>query len=530
MKHFPFSLVFLLFACGGNPKIAGQENTNLPTLPADPEVYAATITVPELEEHLYIYASDEFEGRETGELGQKKAVQYISNYYDTLGVGGALPNNGYYQKVPLERKSLPQGTIAVGNITYAIGDAFATFESCQTVETTIGEIVYAGYGIDDIEYSDYNNLDVKDKWVLIKSGEPKLGDSLYLISGTTQPSKWSDLRASLEERMALAQRKGAKGVLFYEQQFMNIILQRFKYQKMRSAKGNARMSLGSLDSDFMYFFVNEHIATSIFPNILRTEKAQSITTDVKLRITSTSEKVDTENVVAVITGSEKPEEYVVISSHLDHIGISPSGAIYNGADDDGSGTVAMLEMAEAFKKAQEEGYGPKRSIVFLHFTGEEKGLLGSRYYAQASIFPLENTVADLNIDMIGRIDPQRQGSDNYVYLIGSDILSKDLHLLSETVNATYSQMELDYKYNDPKDPNRFYYRSDHYNFAKNNVPVIFYFNGTHEDYHRDTDTPDKIEYDLLAKRATLIFHTAWEIANREERIRLDKVEEVPNPQ
>lgn len=229
-----------------------------------------------------------------------------------------------------------------------------------------------------------------------------------------------------------------------------------------------------------------------------------------------------ENVLAYIKGSEKPDEVVIISAHLDHIGISGNGAINNGADDDGSGTVAIMQIAKAFKTAVKEGYEPKRSILFLHVTGEEKGLFGSRYYADVDpVFPLKNTVANLNIDMIGRVDPKHEGKPNYLYLIGSDKISKELHDVSEAVNKQYFNMEFDYTYNDENDPNRFYYRSDHYNFAKNNIPVIFYFNGTHADYHKPTDTPDKINYAFLETRTRLIFHTAWELANRDERIKVD---------
>ncbi len=228
-----------------------------------------------------------------------------------------------------------------------------------------------------------------------------------------------------------------------------------------------------------------------------------------------------ENVIAYIKGSEKPEEIVVISAHLDHVGMDKEGNVFNGADDDGSGTVAILEIAQAFQQAVKDGFPPKRSILFLHVTAEEIGLYGSRYYTENPIFPLENTVCDLNIDMIGRIDPDKKDNPNYLYLIGSNKISQELQDVSTAMNDKYTQLELDYKYDDPNDPNRFYYRSDHYNFAKNNVPIIFYFNGVHEDYHKITDTPDKIEYDLLAKRAQLIFHTAWEVANRENRIMVD---------
>lgn len=229
-----------------------------------------------------------------------------------------------------------------------------------------------------------------------------------------------------------------------------------------------------------------------------------------------------ENVVAFIKGSEKPDEIVIISAHLDHVGTDKEGNVFNGADDDGSGTVSILEIAQAFQQAVKDGHGPKRSILFLHVTGEEIGLYGSRYYTENPLFPLANTVCDLNIDMIGRIDPDKKDNPNYLYLIGSNMLSQELQDVSTDVNNKYTKLELDYKYDDPNDPNRFYYRSDHYNFAKNDVPIIFYFNGVHEDYHKMTDTPDKIEYDLMAKRAQLIFYTAWEIANRDHRIAVDK--------
>ena len=233
-------------------------------------------------------------------------------------------------------------------------------------------------------------------------------------------------------------------------------------------------------------------------------------------------KNETENVMAFIQGSEKPEEILVISAHYDHVGMS-KGEIYNGADDDGSGTVAILEIAKAFKQAEKDGFRPKRSILFLHVTGEELGLLGSRYYTDIQpVFPLENTIANLNIDMIGRVDDPHLDHPKYVYLIGSDKLSTDLHALSENVNNKHFQFELNYEFNADNDPNQYYYRSDHYNFAKNNIPVIFYFNGVHEDYHQPTDTPDKINYEILAKRAQLIFATAWELANAENRPMVDK--------
>lgn len=229
---------------------------------------------------------------------------------------------------------------------------------------------------------------------------------------------------------------------------------------------------------------------------------------------------DSENILAFIEGSEKPEEIIVISAHYDHVG-TKNGVVYNGADDDGSGTVAVMQIAKAFQSAKNKGKGPKRSILFLHVTGEEHGLFGSSYYSENPVFPLENTVVDLNIDMIGRDDAENRGK-NYVYVIGSEMLSSELKVINEAANKRTNNLELNYKYDDPKDPNRLYYRSDHYNFAKHGVPVAFYFDGIHEDYHKPTDDPEKIDYLLLQKRTQLVFATAWELANREARILVDK--------
>lgn len=230
---------------------------------------------------------------------------------------------------------------------------------------------------------------------------------------------------------------------------------------------------------------------------------------------------DSENILAFIEGAEKPEEIVVVSAHYDHVGIN-KGVVFNGADDNASGTVAVMKMAEDFQKKKNKGKGPKRSILFILFTAEEHGLFGSKYYVDNPVFPLENTVVNLNIDMIGRVDPEHEKNSNYVYVIGSDKLSSELKTINEACNAKTSKLLLDYKYDDPNDPMRLYYRSDHYSFAKHGVPAAFFFDGIHEDYHKETDDYEKINFPLLQKRMELISATVWEIANRENRIVVDK--------
>lgn len=486
-----------------------------------PVTYAATITEEELKEMLYVYASDEFEGRETGEAGQKKAIEYLRKYYTDNDIPAAQPQSNYYQKVPLVVNKIPESSVVINGNTYTLGEHFATFSSPESGTVDYNEIIFAGYGVEDDSYSDYKNIDVAGKVVLIKGGEPKNEDGTYVISGTSTPSKWSDLRQAFGEKIQLARDKNAAGLLFYDDANFPLVIRQFDFMKNRSGRGMIRLKDNN-NTNFFYMFINTEVANQIDKGIDMLSATKNIATQMRVTFKNTSEDISSDNVIAYIKGSEKPDEYVIISAHLDHVGVDRNGNVFNGADDNGSGTIAILEIAEAFKKAQAEGNGPKRSVVFLHVTGEEKGLLGSDYYTKNPIFPLENTVVDLNIDMIGRIDPERKGNRNYVYLIGSDKLSTELHNISETINSKYTNIELDYKYNDENDPSRFYYRSDHYNFAKNNIPIIFYFNGTHADYHKITDTPDKINYDLLANRAKLVFHTAWEIANRENRLVVDK--------
>ncbi len=226
---------------------------------------------------------------------------------------------------------------------------------------------------------------------------------------------------------------------------------------------------------------------------------------------------ESQNVIAYIEGSEFPDEYIYIAAHSDHEGII-DGQIYPGADDNGSGTAAVFEMAEAFSMAVKNGHGPKRSIIFLHVTAEEVGLHGSRYYTNNPIFPIENTVTTINIDMIGRVDERHKENEDYIYVIGADRMSTELHYIVQEANSSFVNLELDYKYNEDGDPNRYYYRSDHYNFALKDIPVIFFFNGEHEDYTKPTDTADKINYPLLAKRTKLIFATAWYLANSPKRL------------
>jgi len=513
---FILSATLLAFSCGSTQE---KQTPTKATEIANPIEYANTITSAELKEMLYTYASDEFEGRLTGAKGQKMAVEYLKQQYITMDVPAAKADGNYFQDVPLEVMEAPKVNLTVNGKSFKMIDDFVSASTSNNGSLSVNDIIFADYGIDDEKYNSYEDLTVKGKVVLIKSGEPKAADGNYVISGSDESSKWSNFRQEYAAKRDAAKERGAAAVLFYYPEIYAMAAQRF-------GGSSGRMSLRGDADDMFYFLINTDLAKAIMPTIETASKTETLAVPMNVEYINASNEFMSENVAAFIKGSEKPDEIIVLSAHLDHEGIK-DGEIYNGADDDGSGTVAIIEIAEAFKTAVKNGHRPKRSILFLHVTGEEKGLLGSRYYTDTDpIFPLANTVANLNIDMIGRTDPKRtEGADNYIYLIGSDKLSQELHDISEEANKTYMNIELDYTFNDDNDPNRFYYRSDHYNFAKNNIPVIFYFNGTHDDYHQPSDTPDKIRYDLLENRTRLVFYTAWELANRENRITVDKVKE-----
>ena len=498
--------------------------------------FANSITPEELSKHLYIIASDAYKGRDTGSPELKKAAEYLAAHYQELGVTPGVNGSSYFQNYPLKREKVASATIAFQGVSYDFKKDFYSFGGFSIDELKAEKVIFAGYGIDSKTYNDYNSIDVKDAIVLVMDGEPldKAGNSIF--TGNNTRSEWSD---DFRIKRDAAAKRGAKAILIVEENF-DYILKRISY-----FLDEPRMSLEypmavQEESVLPYYFISPAMADKI----LKTGKKKNIEffkkrIQKKKKASSTAlkggmvmtmkmevERFTADNVLAFIEGSDPilKDEVVVISAHYDHVG-EMQGKIYNGADDDGSGTVSAMEIGQAFQMAKLEGKAPKRSVLILHVSGEEKGLLGSEWYSEFPIYPLEKTVCDLNIDMIGRVDDAHKEDPNYVYIIGSDKLSTELHILSEAANKTYTSLALDYTYNDPKDPNRFYYRSDHYNFAKNGIPVIFYFSGVHEDYHQPGDDPEKIMYEKMSKIAKLVFHTAWEVANRPTKLRVDVMNE-----
>ncbi|UYZ61894.1 M28 family peptidase [Hymenobacter weizhouensis] len=492
--------------------------------------YAETITQADLRQHLTVLASDEYEGRETGEKGQKMAADYLAGQFKQLGLTGPVQgsDNPYLQRFTMVRSTWADGaTLKVGGQTFKwLTDFYASGSKGFQQETAL-QPVFAGFGIEQDGYSDYAALgDVKGKDLIVLLGEPLNDKSLPLLGKDGQPSKWGmDFRA----KAAVATQKGARSVFFVDfsptSNFaklaarMGPIISRPSIAFKDAAEGATRVTSFFVSPAVGYKMLGTTApAVTKYLTAATTKPAASPFKPAKVQISAPKKTEDftTENVLGYLEGTDKKDEVLVLSAHYDHIGVI-GGEVHNGADDDGSGTVTVLELAQAFTKAKAEGRAPRRSLLFLAVTGEEKGLLGSEYYTDHPIFPLQSTVADLNIDMVGRTDKDHESKGDYVYVIGSDKLSSELHAALLAQNEKYTKMDLDFRYNDPEDPNRFYYRSDHYNFAKHGIPVAFFFNGVHDDYHGPKDEVDKIEFPKMEKRARLVFHTAWELANRDNR-------------
>jgi len=509
----------------------------------DATKYAESITPEDLKKHLVVIASDSMEGRDTGSRGQKKAAEYVSGYFKEYGLQPAATaadgSKSFLQKYNLYKRSWGDVYVKADGKQYAFNKDFYVNGILDIPQEINTPVVLAGYGIEEQKYNDYANLDVKDKSVIIFDGEPKSESGNYLISGTSEKSKWS-APVSWQNKVKLALEKGAKYIFIITEKTGEDLNKEIRQRAVMARRFSSPTLKPVTESpnNVASFVVSTEIAAQILhtsvqklskekTEIDKTGKplSKSTTGNVAVKAVRVSEIIETENVAAYMEGTDKKDEVLVISAHLDHIGISPNGEINNGADDDGSGTVSLLELAQAFSKAKADGKGPRRSILFLNVTGEEKGLFGSEYYSENPIFPLKSTIADLNIDMIGRVDEAHKNDPKYVYVIGADKLSSQLHAISEEANKKYVNYKLDYTFNDAKDPNRFYYRSDHYNFAKMGVPVIFYFTGVHEDYHRPGDDVEKIMFDKQAPIVKLVFHTAWELVNREERIVVDSHKE-----
>lgn len=486
--------------------------------------YSKSITVAELKAHLTILASDEYEGRKTGEKGQKMAAAYLTDFFKENALIGPVKRNAtnnYVQEFDIVERNWMKCVLKTKKKTFRAFEHFFPYQYFE-ISDEPREVIFVGYGLETANYSDYTDLDVKNKIVVMLKGTPK-----------SITDKLSEKETTATYKVQTAWDKGAALVVFIHdnpetfQNQKNLVKASMvrPFKKFTEARKKTDKGLLFISPKQVHALLG--LSTKEYKKLLAKmeNKEKSIQYVAKEPVTWKMDintgVISTENVLAYVEGTDKKDEVVVISAHYDHLGIK-DGKVYNGADDDGSGTVALMEIAQAFAQAAAAGHRPRRSILFIAFTGEELGLYGSNFYVENPVFLLEKTTANLNIDMIGRIDPNHNNR-NYIYTIGSNLLSSDLHRTHEYVSKKYfPSINIDYTYNSKTHPKRYYYRSDHYNFARYTIPVIFYFSGSHVDYHKPTDTVEKIDFEKIQQTAQLIFCTAWEIANREEELKIDQ--------
>lgn len=493
--------------------------------------YANSILEADMNKHLHIIASAKMGGRETGFEGNVLAAEYIKEQLKNWDVKPPKGMTDYFQPIALTYTSWDKTLLSVGDQTFRNLWDFISIpkDNNDLPSFTTDEVQFLGYGIDQKNQKDYKKKKVKGKVILINEGEPMLNDSIYKLTGTTKPGGWT-----LEKKIALAQKKGVKLILVLPTDFKATLNEKRRY--VLSPNVTLDNIVGKKVDAPNVIYVSSNIAKAIIGEggeaKIQTARDQMskkgkfgpviYSTSLKADFTKKQLLIEGRNIAAFFEGKSKKDEYVVISAHYDHIG-QRGDVIYYGADDNGSGTTTLLEITEALALAKKEGNGPERSILVIWMTGEEKGLLGSEYYSEHPIVPISQTVANINIDMVGRQDDKyaAQKEKSYIYVIGSDRLSTDLHKINEKINNDYSKLIMDYTYNDENDPNRYYFRSDHYNFAKKGIPSIFFFSGVHADYHQPTDTPDKIMFDKMEVIGRHAFHLLWELADRPQRIKVD---------
>lgn len=510
-----------------------------------------TITSAQLKDYLSFIASDEMEGRDTPSRGLDTTARFLAMNLSRWGfqpagdpAGDPVGNKAsYFQKIALSRDVIDRAEtrVQLGEQALVLGDDY--IPSARAAAIAAAPIVFAGNGwfVKSKEIDAYKNIDAKGKIAVV------LGPANAYPRGI----KSSDLSGKRGEdwmnAAEYAQKQGVVAlVVIPDFQYLanwdrnrsrvteRGVMRVDKFQPAAAAQlpqivispRVADALFGGERQDAQSLVEANYTGKALEPFALNPGKKFSIAVKVK------SDSATTQNVVAVFEGSDPvlKNEYVAIGAHYDHVGIGipvKGDAIYNGADDDGSGTTALLAMAEALAKARTR---PKRSVLFVWHAGEEKGLWGSRYFTSYPTLPLERVVAQINIDMIGRSkkegDTNIRNTDlsgpNQIYVIGSRMMSTELGELTESVNKQYLNLTYDYRYDDPSDPNRFFFRSDHYNYARKGIPIVFFFDGDHEDYHRPSDSVDKIDFSKMEKVARTIYLTLWEIANRAARPKVDK--------
>jgi hypothetical protein len=511
--------VFIIIFCFSLQHVFAQD-----TLPI---YYSRTITAKELSEYVYKLASKEFEGRYTGSKGQVRAGEYIMKEFEKDGLQAPLISSKphYSQDFILDNCRWKDQRLLVNGIEFEVGKDFLFLSDPVNIKG-IFPVVFAGFGIEDSAYSDFGNLDVKGKVMLVFSGEPKNEEGISVISGSKEPSK----KAYYFSKSAVAISKGAAGVIIIarrESDFKSYLKNAAYYDEepeisYPSNGGEAEKKYKMAFSAYMNLKTAAQLvqedpdrlsaAVQEMESSLKTA-AGRFNGSVEIDASSDCLAKLTGNVIGMIEGTDKKGEAVVVVAHYDHLG-QKNGKIYYGADDNASGTAAVMELAEAFAQAARDGHCPRRSVVFLAVSGEEQGLYGSRFYSENPVIPLDSTFACVNIDMIGRAETKLKASPDYIS--GYAYLSEDILEVSRknrmlTAPEMTDNMEFRAKVRGG---------SDHYYFAEHGIPSLFYFEGIHKDYHQPTDTPDKILYERMEKIVRIIFATTWDLANREEKLKI----------
>ena len=506
---------------------------------------AQTITANQLSDYLYFVASDEMEGRDTPSRGLDLTAKFIATMLSRWGVKPAGDNGTYFQKIEMRRDKVnPASTTATINgqqLTH--GTDFIANATAGNISNA--PMVFAGNGwmVKSKNLEPLKDIDAKGKVVVIYSDNVPRGVTFQeLFASGKQGEAWAD-------PITYAQQKGAVGLVIAGTP--NLLKNWERIHRQREQGGNFRiekLNESSNNTNIPVMYISQTTSEKLFAgessDLNKIAEIYGMTAPLpsfvfspnktaSAVIATTKETATTQNVVAKIEGSDPvlKNEMVAIGAHYDHDGVNPNAPgedkIWNGADDDGSGTVAVFAIAEALAKSPVK---PKRSILFVWHAGEEKGLWGSEYFSKFPTVDLGKVVTQLNIDMIGRskkagdtnkANAELSGPDE-IYVIGSEMMSSKLGEVTKSVNNSFLKLNYNYKYDDPKDPNRFFFRSDHFNYAQKGIPIVFWFDGVHEDYHKPSDTADKIDYQKMEKVARTIFLTMWEIADLNQRPAIDK--------
>jgi hypothetical protein len=490
--------------------------------------YSSEIKTDELKAHLTKIASAEFAGREPGTAGMEMAEAYITDLLKKHNVNFAPGLKSYYQPVEFTFSSWEDPKILAAGKEFKNLWDFVAFpnKTNELIESKITSVHLLGYGIDHTEYSDYPKKKdkLKGATAIILEGEPKDKDGNSILDKNSFETEWTD---NMDVKIAVAKKYGVENLLVVTKDIEEMVTKNRRV--LLGPASEMKNTIGKKYDTPNVIYISQAIASAILGttdeqliNLLNEKKGDKINANqVTLHLKKKQNLIKGNNIAAYFKGSKKPDEVVILTAHHDHVGQKGQDIFY-GADDNGTGTVALMEIAESLALAEKAGKSPERSILVLWVTAEEKGLLGSKYYVENPLIPIEKTVADINIDMIGRNDKKytTAGNSNYVYVIGADRISKDLHEVNVTLNEQYSGLTLDYTYNSDSDPNRFYFRADHYSFASKGIPAVFFFTGVHDDYHKTTDTVDKIDFEKYTKITQHIFNVLWNVAERSERLRI----------